>query len=1053
MPTTALTNASATSSIASPASAAISAAPEILSGLGFSDRRAEIMVADQAQHNNYLKLRDAIETFEAKPDLINQEKLINILNKEIKRLKAEHKHIKAKQAEYQQAAQKISFGWSDWLLSGVKYIFGSDNTSQAEHYAEMAKAREEQIKRLENYLNEVEEVIEIVPVEPQIYEEDVVELNTDEGIRIPSSEISTMRRKLLTLPVADEFQVNPYPNYAEIKPVIGIQPNGDFVIAWRRVQSNNYGVNAQCFKSNGSLSGLEFEVSAYPLFNVDGRPAIGVQANGNFIIAWSIGSGGNKARYYHANCSALGSEFVVSTTITEYDPTIGVQSNGNFIIVGSGVNNDIRARYFNANSSQITTTDFELVSSLSPSSPYLPCIGIQPGDNFVMSWGTGSSVGIYAKRFNAAGSALGSSFQVNSYTYGAQSDNVLAVQPTGNFIAAWRRVEMGGTGYTDIAVQLFSASGSPIGNEFLANSYTNFSQSFPAIAAQTNGDFMIAWVQTNGPNELPAYARRFNATGFAFGPEFLVTPNLPTGFGVTRVTINAQPNGDYVIAWAVYPNTDEVIHARIFRPLSMGNNALTINQGQTITLTTAILSATSGGTASDITFTVSNVVNGRFEFSNNPGIAIIQFTKQQIIDGVVRIVHNGSSNAPSFSTTVTDGNETLGPFAALINFIPAPVISSSTGVSLLSSSSTAATQTVLSSSSGIALSSSGTPLSSSGNSVTTTASSTAEISLSTSSTAATPTTLFSSSTVHVAHSSSGNNERSSSSSTALTQTALSSSGIVLSSSGNAPLSSSGSAVPTTTSSTANTVLSSSGNDEKNLSSSTAPTQTILSASDGASASSGLSTNAAIGLGAGVGAAALLTAFGIYYYRRTRSIPFARADKKSSSKPSSDKKTPEGLPVDHRQVKVVIQNADSSSTAPAQIVLSSTSVASPVISTTIVSPNSSAVSLASMLPTAGVAGNSSPVSANAAADNKHTITSTPTCIGEPQAGLPRDALRSSITSSLIQHSSVIAASSTTVASTPPAPAANSKRVILAGGGTKMRQPSSSVELTSSPLHPK
>jgi hypothetical protein len=135
--TTALTNLSTSASVAIPNSAVLSVSSEILSGLGFPDQRAAMTSEDQVQRENYLKLRDAIEMFEEKPDLNNQAKLIKILDKEINRFKAEHTHLKAKQAAYQRAAQKTSFGWSGWLLSSIKQ-FLIDKLGEAKHSVPIA---------------------------------------------------------------------------------------------------------------------------------------------------------------------------------------------------------------------------------------------------------------------------------------------------------------------------------------------------------------------------------------------------------------------------------------------------------------------------------------------------------------------------------------------------------------------------------------------------------------------------------------------------------------------------------------------------------------------------------------------------------------------------------------------------------------------------------------------------------------------------------------------------------------------------------------------------
>ncbi|MFK8031921.1 MAG: cadherin-like domain-containing protein, partial [Gammaproteobacteria bacterium] len=101
----------------------------------------------------------------------------------------------------------------------------------------------------------------------------------------------------------------------------------------------------------------------------------------------------------------------------------------------------------------------------------------------------------------------------------------------------------------------------------------------------------------------------------------------------------------------------------------LGNNSLTINEGETVVLDSADLSATDvDNIDSTLTFTVSGVSNGRFELVSNAGVAITSFTQAQITAGDVQFVHIGGETAPTYSITVSDGSLSDGPEAATITF-------------------------------------------------------------------------------------------------------------------------------------------------------------------------------------------------------------------------------------------------------------------------------------------------------------------------------------------------------------------------------------------------
>jgi hypothetical protein len=72
-------------------------------------------------------------------------------------------------------------------------------------------------------------------------------------------------------------------------------------------------------------------------------------------------------------------------------------------------------------------------------------------------------------------------------------------------------------------------------------------------------------------------------------------------------------------------------------------------------------------------FNVVSVTNGYFELAASPGVPVTTFTQQQIANGDVRFVHNGSGAPPAFTLYVSDGTSNVGPAAANITFIGAGI--------------------------------------------------------------------------------------------------------------------------------------------------------------------------------------------------------------------------------------------------------------------------------------------------------------------------------------------------------------------------------------------
>jgi hypothetical protein len=171
---------------------------------------------------------------------------------------------------------------------------------------------------------------------------------------------------------------------------------------------------------------------------------------------------------------------------------------------------------------------------------------------FVVAWQSyyedGSQEGVFARRFSSAGTSLGGEMQVNAYTSGIQERPAIAVNPNGDFTIAWSSVGQDGQQY-GIFARRFSSAGGSLGGEFQVNTYTISFQRYAAIAADTDGDFVVAW-NSNG-QESPSYgifARRFSSAGDALAREFQV--NTFTAGYQRHAAIATMPDDHFVVAWS-----------------------------------------------------------------------------------------------------------------------------------------------------------------------------------------------------------------------------------------------------------------------------------------------------------------------------------------------------------------------------------------------------------------------------------------------------------------------------------------------------------------------
>lgn len=115
-----------------------------------------------------------------------------------------------------------------------------------------------------------------------------------------------------------------------------------------------------------------------------------------------------------------------------------------------------------------------------------PAVASDSSGNFVVGWTSsgqdGDGDGVFGQRFASGGAALGSEFQVNTYTTGSQFQPAVASDSAGNFVVVWQSYGQDGYG-GGVFGQRFASGGAPLGSEFQANTHTASDQREPAVAS------------------------------------------------------------------------------------------------------------------------------------------------------------------------------------------------------------------------------------------------------------------------------------------------------------------------------------------------------------------------------------------------------------------------------------------------------------------------------------------------------------------------------------------------------------------------------------------
>ena len=214
--------------------------------------------------------------------------------------------------------------------------------------------------------------------------------------------------------------------------------------------------------------------------------------------------------------------------------------------------------------SQLVSEEFQ-VNSYTTDNQQQATVATAPTGEYVVVWQSenqdGSGFGIYAQRYNAVGQPAGSEIQVHSTTAGDQELPVVAVNASGQFAVAWQSAGQDGSG-DGIYARVFDATGAPISNETLVNSYTENNQQSPRIAMDDAGNFIVVWESAGQDGGgLGIYAQRLDSDGVAIGSEFQV--NTTTASDQREAAVAMDADGDFVIVWrSKDPSSDGIFGQR-----------------------------------------------------------------------------------------------------------------------------------------------------------------------------------------------------------------------------------------------------------------------------------------------------------------------------------------------------------------------------------------------------------------------------------------------------------------------------------------------------------
>ncbi|HMJ92783.1 MAG TPA: cadherin domain-containing protein, partial [Allosphingosinicella sp.] len=497
-----------------------------------------------------------------------------------------------------------------------------------------------------------------------------------------------------------EFAVNKQLVGSQTTPSIAGFASGGFIVVWSTTDPLQDGagraIKAQRYDSTGNAIGPEILVNT--LAAGDQRsPSVTTLPSGGYVITWETtdttqdGSGtAIKGQLFDPAGAGVGAEFRVNSQLVADQTKSSVTGleGGGFVVTWQtadpaqdGHTNAIKGQIYNAAGAAVGG-EF-LVNTGAVGVESLPSVTSLAGGGFVATWtlGAGTSADIYAQVFNSSGAKSGGQFRVNSTTPFNQDFSSVTELSDGRFVVSWASWSSLASGDTEIRARLFSASGAPIGNDFVVSTTKtnpnggNFVfSSTPQVLDLPDGGFLVTWSHGSGDYISSSIrGQYFDSSGARVGTEFLVSTVSDRTESEPDIAIDGSGNLFAVWSSANSNFTDYDIRGQLYTPsgapeiVSNGAGpyaAVTLAENQTA-ITTIVATDPEGST---LTFSIVggldasrftiDAATGALSFVQARNFEVKQdFGANNVYDVIVSVSDGVNTDIQALAVAITNVNE------------------------------------------------------------------------------------------------------------------------------------------------------------------------------------------------------------------------------------------------------------------------------------------------------------------------------------------------------------------------------------------------------------
>jgi hypothetical protein len=284
----------------------------------------------------------------------------------------------------------------------------------------------------------------------------------------------------------------------EGEPAVAALADGRFVVAW---SVNDGAASHVAYRLVGADGSLGAEQQAGQAGLDAGMPALAALADGSFVLAWRSGGAVHTLQAGGAGGAPLGLEHVVGALGSAFSPAVAALHGGGYAVSWGEIADGNVYTALGASGAPHAVTFDGAAASVGTAAP-LPHMAALAGGGFVVAWDSYSNdprgfslSDIFFQRYNDAGNKVGDIVQANIDSGSGRYDAAVAALSDGGFVVTWQaRADFDGNG---VFGRRFGADGqSPDLHEFEINQMRQGDQASPAVTGLANGGFVTAWVDT-----------------------------------------------------------------------------------------------------------------------------------------------------------------------------------------------------------------------------------------------------------------------------------------------------------------------------------------------------------------------------------------------------------------------------------------------------------------------------------------------------------------------------------------------------------------------------